>query len=345
MCELTGAKYTNGKSKTLQLESLGETGFRRFFDFEKVAYGKYIINQIYDTPLQAVDNRDSGNTAVYLLYIELILLKYLSVSLNREVRFSQGKLWKMLGMVNNNYNNIEPIELKEKHESITDYEINNFYLRANTRLSGILNRALKNLSDRSLISAIPETIICKMNMDDKTFFVANDEEIAIILKTKRQIMDELGFDKESNIIFSKKKKEYYSRVNKILLDRYNWKFYYKAYRIIFNREDIKRFIPRIEMNLKDAMKEFNNKVVETLNDEASSLFDKNLQAYNDGVSNAASISEYYEAINQFRYPQDYVIAQKHLADELISINSEQSVEIDSTEDDADKKEIDDLFDD
>lgn len=343
MCELIGAKYTGGKSKNLQLESLGENGFRRFFDFEKVGYGKYVINEIYKEPLAIVNNRDAGNSAVYLLYIELILLKYLSVSLNKEVRFSQGKLWQLLGMVNNKYNRIKPIELKEIHESITDYEINNFYLRANQKLSVILNRALKNLSDRSLISAVPETIICKVDGDGQSFFVADDSEVALILKTKRMVMDELGFERESSIIFSKKRKEYYDKLNKILFDKYSWKYYYKAYRIIFNREDIDRFIPRIEMSLNDAMKELNGKMVESLNSEALLLFEKNLKEYNERIEDATCAGAYYEAIHKFHYPHDYVIAQKILADELINLDAEQSKEETKSEENFDSKEIDDLF--
>lgn len=256
--------------------------------------------------------------------------------MNKEVRFSQGKLWQLLGMVNKNYNKVQPIELKAVDKSITDFEINNFYLRASQKLSTILNRALRNLSDRSLISAIPETVICKANRDGQKLFVANDDEVAIILKTKRKVMDEFGFAKESSVLFSKRRKEFYDRVNDILYSRYSWKYYYKAYRIIFNREDIDRFIPRLEMSLNDALKELNGKMVESLNNEATSLFEKNKKEYDGRVSEATNIDEYYEAIHQFRYPQDYVIAQKLLADELIKLDSENPVKTSTPEEEESK---------
>lgn len=58
---MIGAKYTAGKSKELQLDNYGKNGFRRFFDFEKVSYGQYIINKIYETPLPIVNDRSFGN--------------------------------------------------------------------------------------------------------------------------------------------------------------------------------------------------------------------------------------------------------------------------------------------
>lgn len=326
------------------MESYGENGFHRFFDFEKVSHGKYIINEIYEAPLPVVNNRDAGNCSVYLLYIELILLKYLSSTFSKEVNFSQGKLWQLLGMVNDKYNKIKPTELKEVHESITDYEISNFYLRANQKLSVILSRALRNLSDRSLISATPETIICQDEGDDsQSFFVANDDEVAAILKVKRQVLDQFGFERESTVIFSKKRKEYYESVNSILFDRFGWKYFYKAYKIIFNRDDIDRFIPRIEMSLRDAMKELNGKIIESLNKEALSLFEKNLKEYNERIDEAICVSEYFDALHQFHYPRDYVIAQKLLADELISLESNGMPQFNFNDNTKGNKEIDDLF--
>ena len=317
---MTGAEYKKGRSRTLQLENHSEGGFPRFFSFEKVGYGKYKVNEIYDFPLPIKSNKSAGNSSVYLLYIELILLKYLSATLDKEVRFSKGKLWLLLGMINSKYNKIEASELKKINNSITDYEINNFYLRANHKLSSILERALKNLSDRSLIESIPQTIICKVYNGNKTYFEASDDDIAYLLKVKRQVLNELGFEKESIALLSKKKNEFFNKVNKILNDERGWEYYYKAFKIIFNREDIDRFIPRLELSLDDALVEFNSKIVDYLNNEAVSLYNKKIDEYNKALDEAITDGEFYEALNKFKYPQNYVLAQKMLANELISID-------------------------
>lgn len=63
LCELTGAEYKRGAGKTYQLEKFCETGFQRFFNFEKVARGKYEILEIYDEPLPIEDKRREGNAS------------------------------------------------------------------------------------------------------------------------------------------------------------------------------------------------------------------------------------------------------------------------------------------
>ena len=45
LCELTGAEYQRGSGKNRQLDGYGEFGFHRFFDFEKIGSGKYIIKE------------------------------------------------------------------------------------------------------------------------------------------------------------------------------------------------------------------------------------------------------------------------------------------------------------
>lgn len=63
ICDLIGAKYKNGRGRVLQFQNMTETGFPRFFKAEKVAYGKYRINEIYDDPLPVYDKRVLGNAS------------------------------------------------------------------------------------------------------------------------------------------------------------------------------------------------------------------------------------------------------------------------------------------
>lgn len=55
LCALLGEEVKTGKSKQLQLDNLN-----RFFEWEKAGQ-KFIITDIYDTPLPKVDGRSSGN--------------------------------------------------------------------------------------------------------------------------------------------------------------------------------------------------------------------------------------------------------------------------------------------
>ena len=72
LCELLGQDVKDGKSKKYQLED-----FARYFDWEKSGQ-KFIISDIYDTPLTKEDKRKLGNNSIYVKCIEVILLQYLS---------------------------------------------------------------------------------------------------------------------------------------------------------------------------------------------------------------------------------------------------------------------------
>lgn len=72
LCKILGEEVKNGKSKKLQLKN-----WERFFAWEKQGQ-RFIIVDIYDTPLPKEDLRKKGNNSIYKNYIELILLQYLS---------------------------------------------------------------------------------------------------------------------------------------------------------------------------------------------------------------------------------------------------------------------------
>ena len=344
LCELTGAEYKKGRSRTLQMQNFSENGFPRFFDFEKVGYGKYQVTDIYPIPLDIRNNRNAGNASVYLLYIELIILRYLAADYNRETIFSRKRLWKLLGMINEKYGVIENEKLLQIDKVITPFEIDNFYFRANHKLDRILKTAIKNLSDRSLIDATPRTMICKEINGMEQYQAATDDEIAIILKIERQILDDFNCETISQIVMKKRHKDFFKEVNEILYDKYRWKYFYKAYSIVFNKSDIKRFIPRLEMSLKDALCKLNLEIIDALNKEAETLYDRKLNEYDECVNNSDDEDSFIAAVRHWKYPMNYVIAQKILANELINISTNEDINIYSGIDTTfEDNEINELF--
>lgn len=71
MCDVLNEKPSTGKSKQLQLSR-----WKCFFDFDKDGQ-KFIIGEIFKTPLPSVDARKLKDT-IYVKYIELLLMEYLS---------------------------------------------------------------------------------------------------------------------------------------------------------------------------------------------------------------------------------------------------------------------------
>ena len=340
---MTGAEYKKGRSRTLQLQNKSEDGFSRFFDFKKVSYGKYEITQIYDRPLQIENNRKAGNASVYLLYIELILLKYLSSKYTKEVTFSRKKLWMLLGMVNGNYGNVDRNRLLKINDVITPYEIDNFYLRANHRLDRILKTALKNLSDRKLIDSTEQTMICEVVGNKETYHIATPDERSKIIEIERMVLDTMNFETISQVVMKRKQKEFYQIVNDKLYDLYHWKYFYKAYSIVFNHKDIERFIPRIEMNLNSALQKMNAEIIRVLDTEAEKIYFSENKKYDEKIDMAEDEIEFYEAIRAWHPPFNYVVAQKILSDELININLRDNCGDDDKDIVKYSEEVDELF--
>ena len=140
LCELTGAEYKAGTSRNCQLQGLGDLGFHRFFNFEKVGHGKYIILEVYDVPLPPEDKRKIGNHSVYVIYIELLLMHHLSKQgVSHVETFMRKDLWRMLGMINEKYGKLSNEDMYQINPMFTKFEVKNFYLRSNQKLEKILS--------------------------------------------------------------------------------------------------------------------------------------------------------------------------------------------------------------
>ena len=120
MCRILGEEICDGNSKKAQLKE-----WARYFLWEKKGQ-KFIILDIYDNPLSKEDGRANKN--IYVQYIGVILTKILSKQKNSKDPFyiTTNQLWKLLGMINDNYKNISLDDLNDK---IPDYKITSFDMK------------------------------------------------------------------------------------------------------------------------------------------------------------------------------------------------------------------------
>lgn len=144
---------------------------------------KIVILDIYDEPFPIEDARKAGNRNIYLKYIETILLKYIHFRKGNECYATRNQLWNILGMINCNYKKI-PISILQadvNYNDVTKWELDNFYMRCNSKLNTVLFSALNNLCNRSLISYQIQTMIVVPNTDKKDtpckHYLADDDEI------------------------------------------------------------------------------------------------------------------------------------------------------------------------
>ena len=268
LCEILGEEEKTGKAKQLQLQS-----WKRYFDWEKDGQ-KFIIIDIFDTPLPKEDLRRKGNNSIYKNYIELILLQYLSKQEGYRKTFTKRSWQELLGMINSKYGREPKVKLKQLDYSINDQEITLFYIRSNKKLERVLHDALNNLQREKLIIVEYETVIVSTDaMGKEHRFIANDYQKKKILQTERYILKNVMQYKNMFYVYIKNKsKEYYDIVNEKLYELYGWKYYYKQIKIIYDHPNIIEAIPAKEILLQKEI--LNNKIIEFLNDNAKKVYEK-----------------------------------------------------------------------
>lgn len=190
----------------------------RYFKMEKGRGRSLVILDIYDEPLPINDGRKNGNRNIYLKYIETILLKYIYYRQGQVCYTTRNQLWLLLGMINNNYKKIPLKILKADIEycDVTEWELNKFYMRCNTRLNTILFSALNNLQNRSLIAFETQIMIVVPEPGKKGLskhYVADENEIRKILAVERNILNIMGFESRNHAACCMKLSEFYEKVN------------------------------------------------------------------------------------------------------------------------------------
>ena len=318
LCRLLNQEVKSGKAKRLQLEE-----FKRYFDFEKSGQ-KFIITDIYDTPLTKEDRRKLGNNSIYVKYIEMILLQYLAKQEGYTRTFTKRNWWGLLGMVNKKYNRIAPKQLEKIDYTITPFEINNFYQRCNKKLEQILFSALNNLKNRKLILWELQTVIVVINENGKeVYFLADDEEKKRILQVERYILKNvMGYEKIFQIFSKNKQIEYYQKVNEKLYELYGWHHYFKQIKLIYTPEDVIEAIQQSEIELQKEI--LNEKIITALNDNAKEKYDTENKKWEETCKNLIW-GDYRDSVIYRKWlPDTYIEAQRILTDELINIGHKEN---------------------
>lgn len=323
----------------------------RYFKMEKGRGRSLVILDIYDEPLPVEDGRKNGNRNIYLKYIETILLKYIYYRKGQVCYTTRNQLWLLLGMINNNYRKIPAKILRTEIEycDVTEWELNKFYMRCNTRLNTILFSALNNLKNRSLIAYDIQIMIVVPDCDKKGFskhYVADDNEIRKILAVERNILNQMGFESRNHAACCMKLSEFYDRVNQKLYELYGWERKYERLKIIFNEKDIREAITKNEYDLQRMY--LNEIIIEAINKNAQTVVDnrmkKALLEYDEYLESwkennwgkPPRIEELRDEI--FTYPKYFVDIQRRLSQKFLSLNSEKEEEKEKLD-----KELDELF--
>ena len=297
LCNKLNQPIYGGNQKKSQLKE-----FKRYFDFEKVNR-KIIIIDIYDEVLDP-EIRDTPKNAIYVKFIECVLLDYLSKQKDFKVYITRTKLWLLLGVITENYikYNKDREELKKLSNRMTDFEINNFFKRCNNNFPKIIDSSLNSLQRRCLIKySKPYMIIEKDIYGNVKHREANDSEVSYILKTKRNIMKKFGVEIEIQIYWNGQEEKYYEELNKIFKEEKEWEGVYLCYKIVYDQENA------LEAFSKDAVKLckliLNEKVIERMDTQANNLALEQMCSFD----------------KDFQYPRAYTNMQHMLSNKLLKL--------------------------
>lgn len=321
LCELLNQTPTTGNAKKYQLKE-----FERYFDWEKSGQ-KFVIADIYDTPLSKEDLRKLGNNSIYVKSVEIILLQYLSKQKGYVKTLTKRDWWEILGFSNHGYGRIPEEQLVQFDKTITPFEVKHFYQRCNKRLEQILFSSLRNLSNRKLIEYEVQMVIYMEdeNGQQVSFIANNNNEKKKILNTEREVLLNMGFVSMIQVFSTFRQVEFYHKVNALIEERYGWKGYYKQIEILYLPEYIQEDMSQISIQLQKEI--LNNKIVDTLNENAQNFYNKKLEEFEtqkkelmkDYIGEIPK-SEIQEIEKQlWKAPDAYIMAQAILTDKLIRI--------------------------
>ena len=325
LCELLNEETRTGNARIAQLKE-----FKRYFNWQKSGQ-KFIITDIYTDPLEKEDKRKFGNNSIYVKYIEVILLKYLSKKSGYTQTLTKRKWWELLGIVNHKYATTSTQELEKLDYTVTEWEIKHFYQRCNKKLEEILFSALNSLKSRKLITYEVQTIIVKRDENCREIYTeATDVEKKMILEVEYNVLHNIfKYEKIIQVFLKFQQKEFYKKVNEILFDKYGWDYCFKQIKIIYVPDGVRQIYPELEAKLQQELSLMLNKeVCDVVEQNARKKYEKmkkehaewEEKCWTDILNNDDKIiGKQKEPI----VPQNYLDAQSILKDELIKIGNEK----------------------
>lgn len=310
LCDLLKVQVKTGNGKKVQTED-----WLRYFDYEKNGT-RYLITDVYDEPLEKEYKYPSN--AIYIKYIEALLLSMLSSTEGNKIIISPGELYRCLGMVNAKYDIIYKLEssdrvkaLQDVHEQLTDFDISNFFNRCRTKFAKVVKSAFDSLQRRMLIKYSTEYEFFVYEEDEHTHetlfksYIANSDQIEYILRVRREALLKCGCDNEVQVYLKKKEQTYYKIVNNRFKKERNWYGVHKIYVINYCRDTSIQALQQDQLTLQRYG--LNEALINFLDEQARRNYKK-----------TAALPRYG---NEFRYSDSYADLQEVLSYELLNLDS------------------------
>lgn len=227
MCALLEIKVEAGNSKKAQLKEL-----ERFIKYHKEG-NKFVIDVIYETPLEKIENR-GGSKSIYEEDIQALILHECSISEMEEfksIKLSCVGLANKLNIINNNYvygrNHINKFS---DYLSVPVETIHDFYDSTQRKNKSIIENSLNKLKDKALIKWYR---ILRVRTNKGDYKDATDREINIITEIEQEALAIVGEESKQAVFLKRKWNEYNKIINELLIKHEtNIAYYFEVYKII-----------------------------------------------------------------------------------------------------------------
>jgi hypothetical protein len=219
----------SANSKNAQFKEL-----ESYCKFNKIGH-KITIEEVYESPLTKVENR--GKSSIYGNLAQILITDLLA-QCKGHISISKSKLMFTIGMINNNYSECRELVPKlAKYTEIDENFIYDFYNTTIGSFRGIIETALKTLMDKRII--MYNTIIKVSELGVYATRNASEQELQLIMRIEKGILEQMGYEKISNVRVSKDWKRFRLKVKQILNEQSNIEYYFTAYDITVNEDYIK----------------------------------------------------------------------------------------------------------
>lgn len=303
LCKVLEMPKKAGNSKKSQLKEL-----ERFVNFQQIGHS-FLIKEIYATAKEKVDNR--GKTSVYGDMIQLLVMDYLIESNSDTTVITRNQLLKHIHMINENYSYCSAnVPSFSTYADIDEQIVYDFFNTTNNNFKSALEIALKNLRDKALIIYDTVTSVAF----EQGHRVATEDERKLIVKIEKKILNELDFERLSQVRASSKWKLFQSKVSDFLKENSDILYYYTSYEITVNREHIEKDYKKLlQLALDEAEREKQK-------NELNAMVCKRIEA------NAIARKELTNSkMKRVRAQKNYIADNKKLIEILIDNDFDESI--------------------
>ena len=222
---------SSGRSRNYQFQD-----WKRYFNFYKLNQKghKFIITDIYTTPLPKIDNRGknpnshNNQNGIYAKYIDITLVKFLTrvqenLGKNENMYFTTSVLAEYSHMTNMNYTTAKNNRIRfynylhKKNNKMNVTETKDVIISVEDTIRSIVNSALDRLQRKGIISYTKGYIIVEKEGEWKTNTrMATEEEVEDIKTWENELLEKLKTTKgKLRFNYIKMSKFYFALDNKI----------------------------------------------------------------------------------------------------------------------------------